>query len=123
MSAVTDAPDFSTAVCEKPQTLDRDFRPLKVGDHVRFIMRGFFHPREQENFGHIEVIDDQGGIKISLKNGYKYFLTSKKIGEIGDVIYFTHHRYDAKRHARVYSVTEGGHELFIAMFECHEESP
>ena len=45
------------AITDKPLTLDRDLVPLKVGDHVRFIMRGFFHHREQESFGRIVSID------------------------------------------------------------------
>lgn len=102
---------------QKPQSLDRDLQPLKAGDRVRFIARGFFLPREQESFGTIEQIDDQGGIKIKMSAGYKHFLSSKKVGEISDFIYFTHYRYDAEKHARVYSVTEGPYELFLAIFE------
>jgi hypothetical protein len=107
---------------EKPQALDRDLLPLRVGDHVRFIARGFFFPREQESFGTIESIDECGGVKIKTVAGYKQFLSSKKIGDIADVIYFTHHHYDAEKHARVYSVTEGKHELFLARFEGFPEN-
>lgn len=102
--------------------LDRDFVALKVGDHVRFIMRGFFHPREQESFGRILSIDEFGGIRIKMVAGYKLFLTSKKIGDVVDEVYFTHHRYDEERKSRVYSVTQGSVELFIAMFECYVEA-
>ena len=109
------------ALTEKPQSLDRDLQPFKVGDHVRFIARGFFHPREQESFGIVEAMDEHGGVKIKMMAGYKHFLTSKKIGDIGDSIYFTHHRYDAEKHARVYSIKNGSHELFIALFECYKD--
>ncbi len=110
------------APTEKLQSLDRDYQPFKVGDHVRFIARGFFHPREQESFGIVESIDEHGGVKIRMIAGYKHFLTSKKIGDIGHSIYFTHHRYDAEKHARVYSIMSGEHELFIALFECYKNT-
>ena len=110
------------ALAEKPLSLDRDHVPLNVGDHVRFIMRGYFHPREQESFGRIMSIDDCGGIKIKMTGGYKHFLTSKKIGDVADEIYFTHHQYDVERHARVYLVKNGPYELFIAMFECYKSA-
>lgn len=110
------------ALAEKPLCLDRDLTPLKVGDHVRFVMRGFFHPREQESFGRIMSIDDCGGIRIKMTSGYKHFLTSKKVGEIVDEVYFTHHQYDPRTHSRVYRVPSGTHELFIAMFECYKEA-
>lgn len=111
------------ALAERPLTLDRDLVPLKVGDHVRFIMRGFFHPREQESFGRIVAIDECGGIRIKTISGYKRFLSSKKIGEVDDEIYFTHHVYDREKHARIYFVTDGTTELFIAMFECYQGEP
>jgi hypothetical protein len=106
---------------QKPLTLDRDLQPLNVGDHIRFVARGFFHPREQESFGKIVSIDECGGIQIAMIAGYKHFLSSKKIGQIADTFYFTHHRYDAEKHARVYFVQEGKHELFISIFECYKE--
>lgn len=106
----------------QPETLDRDLQPLKVGDHVRFIMRGFFLPREQESFGIIEAIDECGGVKIRPVAGYKQFLSNKRIGDVANHIYFTHHRYDAEKHARVYFVTEGPHELFLSLFECFKET-
>ncbi len=111
------------ALAKRLIPLDRDLTPLKVGDHVRFIMRGFFHPREQESFGRITAIDECGGIKIKTTSNYKLFLTSKKIGDLVNEVYFTHHRYDAEKHARVYSVMNGTTELFIAMFECYKEEP
>jgi hypothetical protein len=104
-----------------PTALDREFKPLKVGDHVSFIMRGFFHPREQESFGIIENIDAYGGISIRMVSTYKHFLSSKKIGDHAKRIYFTHHRYDAERQARIYAVKEGEHELFISLFACYED--
>ncbi|RYZ76127.1 MAG: hypothetical protein EOP05_05940 [Proteobacteria bacterium] len=104
-----------------PATLDRDLKPLKVGDHVSFIMRGFFHAREQESFGIIESIDEWGGISIKMTSTYKHFLSSKKIGDHAKHVYFTHHRYDADRQARVYLTKEGDHELFISLFECFED--
>jgi len=107
---------------QKPQALDRDLQPLNIGDHVRFIARGFFHPREQESFGRIVSIDEYGGIHIAMVAGYKHFLSSKKIGHVAETFYFTHHRYEAEKHARVYSIQEGEHELFIAIFECYKES-
>jgi hypothetical protein len=106
---------------QKPLSLDRDLQPLNVGDHVRFIARGFFHPREQESFGKIVSIDDFGGVEIRMIAGYKHFLSSKKIGHIGDTFYFTHHHYDAEKHARVYFVKEGPYELFISIFECYKD--
>ena len=106
---------------DKPQALDRDLQPLNVGDHVRFIARGFFHPREQESFGKIVSIDEFGGITITMIAGYKHFLTSKKIGHISETFYFTHHRYDAEKHARIYFVENGPHELFISIFECYKD--
>lgn len=99
------------------QTLDKDFRTLKVGDRVRFIMKGHFLPREQENFGIIESIDDHGGITIEMVGVYKHFLTNKRIADHSTKIYFTHHRYDRERHARVYSIEQGGHTLFIASLD------
>lgn len=110
------------ALAQTPLTLDRDNVPLKVGDHVRFIMRGFFHPREQESFGRITAIDECGGVKIRMTSVYKHFLTSKKIGDLAEDVYFTHHRYDVEKHARVYLVNDGKTELFIAMFECYKET-
>ena len=107
---------------EKPQALDRDLQPINIGDHVRFIARGFFHPREQESFGKVIAIDECGGIKITMISGYKHFLTSKKVGHIAETFYFTHHRYDVERHARVYFVEEGKYELFISIFECFKET-
>jgi hypothetical protein len=98
-------------------TLDKDFRPLKVGDRVRFIMKGHFLPREQENFGIIADIDDHGGITIDMVDIYKHFLTNKRIGDVSKRIYFTHHRYDSVRHARVYAVDHEGHHLFISHLE------
>lgn len=109
------------ALPASPLSLDRDLRPIAVGDHVRFIARGFFYPREQESFGIIEALDEFGGVKIKMIAGYKHFLSSKKVGDVDDSIYFTHHRYDAKSHARVYSVMNGEHELFIALFDCYKE--
>lgn len=109
------------ALPSRIQTLDRDLQPLNVGDHVRFIARGFFHPREQESFGKIESIDECGGVKIRMIAGYKHFLSSKKVGHLAETFYFTHHRYDAEKHARVYSIQEGDHELFIAIFECYKD--
>ncbi len=106
---------------EKPLALDRDLQPINIGDHVRFIARGFFHPREQEQFGKIVSIDEFGGIKIAMVAGYKHFLTSKKVGHIAETFYFTHHHYDAEKHARVYSVQEGEYELFISIFECYKD--
>ena len=106
---------------QKPLALDRDLQPLNVGDHVRFIARGFFHAREQESFGKIVSIDECGGVQITMIAGYKHFLTSKKIGHIAETFYFTHHQYDAEKHARVYFVQEGKHELFISIFECYKE--
>lgn len=104
-----------------PATLDRDLKPLKVGDHVSFIMRGFFQPREQESFGIIETIDEWGGISIAMTSTYKHFLSSKKIGDYSKKVYFTHHRYDSEKQARVYLTKEGDFELFISLFECFEE--
>lgn len=105
-----------------PPPVDRDLNPLQVGDHVSFIMRGFFHPREQESFGVIENIDEWGGISIRMTSSYKHFLSSKKIGEHAVRVYFTHHRYDQEQNLRVYSVTEGDHELFISLFERAKQS-
>lgn len=99
------------------QTLDREFRPLKVGDRVGFIMRGHFLPREQENFGIITSIDDSGGITIDMVDVYKHFLTNKRIGDYAKRVYYTHHRYDRERHARVYAVEHEGHSLFIFKLE------
>lgn len=107
---------------ESPQILDRDFQPLNIGDRVRFIRRGFFLPREQESFGTIQEIDAFGGIRIRMCNSYKHFLSSKKVGDVDEDVYFTHHRYDRERHARVYSVMNGPHELFISLFECYQEA-
>ena len=106
---------------QEPKSLDRDLQPLKPGDHVRFVARGFFHPREQESFGKILSIDEFGGIHIAMISGYKYFLTSKKVGQLAETFYFTHHRYDPKLHARVFCTKEGDYELFIALFECYKE--
>lgn len=95
-------------------TLDREFRELKVGDRVRFIMRGHFLPREQENFGVIAAIDESGGITIEMVDVYKHFLSNKRIGDFSKRVYFTHHRYDRDRHARVYEIEQEGHVLFIS---------
>ncbi|MEK7357031.1 MAG: hypothetical protein AAB250_11315 [Bdellovibrionota bacterium] len=96
------------------QTLDKDFRPLQVGDRVRFIMRGHYLPREQENFGVISMIDESGGITIEMVDVYKHFLTNKRIGDLSKRIYYTHHVYDRERHARVYATEHNGHQLFIS---------
>lgn len=99
-----------------PRSLDRDGKPLNVGDHVSFVMRGFFHPREQECYGKIEAIDQWGGVTIQPVAPYKHFLSSKKIGEHAKSVYFTHHRYDAAQQARVYSLQQDGHSLYISVF-------
>lgn len=106
-----------------PTALDREGQPLKEGDHVSFVMRGMFLPRGQESFGHIEKIDEYGGIAIKMIAPYKHFLSSKKIADYVTHIYFTHHIYDAEKHARVYSMTQGSHELFIQLFHGKPHDP
>ncbi|MDX9730701.1 MAG: hypothetical protein RBT63_02925 [Bdellovibrionales bacterium] len=93
--------------------LDRDGNALAVGDHVGFILRGWFLPREQEAFGHIASIDSRGGIKIDVIENYKMFTSSQHIAQRVTRIYFTHHTYDAQKRARVYSKKVGTHTLSI----------
>jgi hypothetical protein len=94
--------------------LDKDLKPLAIGDVVRFIMAGFFRPREQENYGKIVSIDRWGGIRIQMTSPYRYFTSSGKIADYTDFIYFVHHRYDHALCARVYEAKNDGHDLFIA---------
>lgn len=95
------------------QALDRNGDPLQVGDQVRFVMRGFFLPREQESFGSILEIDEMGGISIQMSSPYRHFLSTHQSADTSDQVYFTHHRYDPKQRARIYSIESEGHELFI----------
>jgi hypothetical protein len=94
--------------------LDRELRQLEVGDLVRFVMAGFYLPREQENFGKIERIDQWGGIHIKLATPYRHFTSTKSVGAVSNQIYFVHHRYDSEAKARIYSINNQGHELFIS---------
>jgi hypothetical protein len=93
---------------------DKDLNPLVPGDVVRFIMAGFFRPREQETFGKILQIDRWGGIKIQMTSPYRHFTSAGRIADYSDQVYFVHHRYDSSLTARVYHVTLNGHELFIS---------
>jgi hypothetical protein len=97
--------------------LDKELNPLAVGDVVRFIMAGFFLPREQENYGKIVSIDRWGGIKIQMTSPYRFFTSSGRIADYSDFIYFVHHVYCSERRARIYKTTNAGHELFIAKID------
>lgn len=97
--------------------LDRDLKPLNSGDLVRFIMAGFFLPREQENYGRIIAIDRWGGIRIKTSSPYRHFTSIKTIADYSEEIYFVHHRYDSALKARVYQMPFKGHELFVAKID------
>lgn len=93
--------------------LDREGNPLRVGDRVGFIMRGWFLPREQESFGLITEIDPRGAIKIEAIENYRRFTTSGTAAVREKIVFFTHHVYDPSRRARVYSRQEGEYTLSI----------
>lgn len=99
------------------QALDLDHRPIREGDQVRFVMRGHFLAREQEWFGEVISIDEFGGIRIRAISSYRHFLSSKKIADYSTDVYFTHHRYDDKIRARIYSIDYKGHNLYIARID------
>ena len=117
----TDAPGGKPTEIARVQgeipALDAKFRPLKIGDRVSFVMAGFFLPREQENFGTISAIDKFGGVTIEVVGVYKHFLSNKKIADTSNTVYFTHHVYSKEHHARVYSIQQNDHDLFISHFD------
>lgn len=99
------------------QHVGSDGHPLRVGDRVGFIARGWFLPREQESFGVIIEIDARGGVRIKSVEVYKRFSTSGRLATTEEVFYYTHHRYDAKSRTRIYNVPEGEHQLHIYRIE------
>ena len=98
-------------------TLDKDHKPLSIGDRVAFVMGGFFREREQEAFGQIRDIDACGGIVIEVAGPYRHFLTNGKVASMSRKIYFVHHRYDSSLKARVYSVAAGRHTLYLSQLD------
>lgn len=95
------------------KNVDRDGVELRVGDRIGFIMRGWFQPREQESFGIISEIDSRGMIRIDLIESYRRFTSSGKVGIRDKIVLFTHHIYDPVQRLRIYSKTEGSHQLSI----------
>lgn len=95
------------------QHFDKDGQALAVGDHVGFIMRGWYLIREQESFGIIESIDDHGGIRIQVRENYKCFSKTKRLITRVASVYFTHHKYDPEQKARIYSVLNPDVHYFI----------
>jgi hypothetical protein len=110
----------TTSPLSQVPALDRQGETLAVGDHVRFIMQGFFLPREQESFGYIDSIDSSGGIKIKMVSIYKHFASNSRPVDKTLSIYFTHHHYDPARKARVYFIQLDGHDLFIEKLSREE---
>jgi hypothetical protein len=102
------------------KNLDREGKPLRIGDRVGFIMRGWFLPREQESFGIIASIDSRGGIKIDAIENYRRFTTSGFPGLREKIVYFTHHVYDPIKKVRVYAKKEGEYLLSIFRVDSDE---
>jgi hypothetical protein len=99
------------------EALDKDLKPLAVGDQVSFVMAGFFLHREQECFGKITAIDEWGGISIQVAGAYRHFTSRGHIGLTSSMVYFVHHRYDSKRRARIYDTTNQDHSIYILKLE------
>jgi hypothetical protein len=95
------------------KALDRSQRPIVVGDQIRFVMQGYFLPREQESFGKIIEIDAIGGVRIQMTSIYRHFNSKGRLAHVSREIYFVHHQYDSELGARIYSVHLGGHDLYI----------
>lgn len=93
--------------------LDRNLHPLAIGDQVRFVMRGFFLPREQESFGKVIEIDRFGGVRIKMNSVYRHFTSKGRLADVSREVYFVHYEYDANRAARVYRGQSGQHALYI----------
>jgi hypothetical protein len=99
--------------------VDREGNPLRVGDRVGFIMRGWFLPREQESFGIITEIDERGGIKIEAIENYRRFTSSGNPGFREKIVFFTHHVYDPVLKARKYAKQEG--QYLLSLFRVNPD--
>ena len=97
--------------------LDRNLQSLFVGDQIRFVMRGYYLPREQESFGKIIEIDKWGGIRVQMVSVYRHFTSKGRPAEQSTEIYFVHHTYDTELKARVYRVNVAEHSLYIEKVE------
>jgi hypothetical protein len=107
----------------KVENVDRGGHPLRPGDRVGFVMRGWYLPRGQESFGTIESIDDRGGISIKAMESYRVFTSTGRVASKESYVYFVHHLYDSKLKRRIYSITEGTHALFLYRIDVDEVPP